>query len=73
MLLVESLIHGLVDRRVISIADAVAIVDVAADVKAEIAAELGGSPETLDRSLTMLAAISDSLKLDERAIAEEGS
>lgn len=64
MLLVESLIHGLVDRQVLSVADAVEIVEAAADVKAEIASDMGDSPETMRRSLTMLAAISESLRLD---------
>jgi len=64
MLLVESLIHGLVGRSVISVADAVEIVEVAAEVKAEIAFDLGDSPAGLRRSLGLLAAISDSLKHD---------
>ena len=41
MLLVESLIHGLIARSVISVAEAVEIVEVAAEVKTEIAEELG--------------------------------
>ena len=64
MLLVESLIHGLVERSVISVPDAIGIVEAAAEVKSEIAEDLGESPETLNRSLHMLAAISDSLRLD---------
>jgi len=64
MLLVESLIHGLVDHQVISVVSAIEIVDAAAEVKAEIAFDLGDSPETADRSLSMLTAISDSLRLD---------
>lgn len=64
MLLVESLIHGLVDRSVISVGDAVEIVEAAAEVKADIAADLGDSADTLDRSLTILAAIGDSLRID---------
>ena len=67
MLLVESLVHGLVGRSVISVADAVEIVEIAAEVKAEIAADLPESPETMRRSLDMLAAIRDSLRLDVEA------
>jgi hypothetical protein len=64
MLLVESLIHGLVSRSVISVEDAVEIVDTAAEVKAEIAIDLGDSPETMRSSLTMLESISASLRQD---------
>jgi hypothetical protein len=64
MLLVESLIHGLVERSVISVTDAIGIVEAAAEVKVEVAAELGDSPETMRRSIDMLAAIGESLRLD---------
>lgn len=64
MLLVESLLHGLIDRRVISVADAVEIVDVAVEVKRDIGEDLGDSPATLKRSVTMLQAISSTLKQD---------
>ena len=64
MLLVESLIHGLVSRSVISVEEAIEIVEIAAEVKAEIAIDLGDSPEALHRSLTMLESISSSLRQD---------
>lgn len=64
MLLVESLIHGLVARSVISIADAVEIVGVAAEVKEEVAAEMGDSPATMERSLAILGAVGASLAID---------
>jgi hypothetical protein len=64
MLLVESLIHGLIARSVISAEEAVEIVDTAAEVKAEVAADLGDSPETMRGSLALLEAISRSLKGD---------
>jgi len=64
ILLVESLIHGLVARAVLSIVDAMEIVEVAAEVKADIAAELGDSSTTLRASLTILESISASLRLD---------
>lgn len=67
MLLVESLIFGLIERSVISVADAIEIVEVAAEVKVDVAAELGDSPATMRRSLGMLAAISESLKIDTMA------
>jgi len=64
LLLVESLIFGLIDRSVISVADAAEIVEAAAEVKADIAADIGESPETMQRSLNLLAAISESLRRD---------
>lgn len=64
ILLVESLIHGLVARSIISVADAVEIVGVAAEVKEEVGADLGDSPETMEKSLTILGAIQASLSLD---------
>jgi len=64
MLLVESLIFGLIERSAISVEDALDIVEAAAEVKADIAVDIGESPETMRRSLNLLAAISDSLKLD---------
>ena len=64
LLLVESLLHGLVARKLIATADAVEIVAVAAEVKEEIGDELGNTPEALARSLTLLAAIGSSLSAD---------
>lgn len=64
MLLVESLIHGLIARSVITVADAVEIVDVAAEVKAEIGGDAGDTPAAVHRSLSLLRSISDSLRFD---------
>lgn len=64
MLLVESLMHGLIARSIISVADAVEIVGVATEVKEEVAADLGDSPATMEKSLTLLAAIRTSLAID---------
>lgn len=61
MLLVESLIHSLIARSVLSVDDAVEVVDVACEVKAEVAAEWGDTPASLQRSLNLLAAIRQSL------------
>lgn len=66
MLLVESLIHGLIARSVISVEDAVEIVDVATQVKEEVAADMGDSPATMQKSLTILGAIRSSLSYDLR-------
>jgi hypothetical protein len=64
MLLVESLIHGLIARKVIAVADAVEIVDIAVEVKTDIAGDLGDSPANLRKSLGLLQAISASLSRD---------
>lgn len=62
LLLIESVLHGLVEASVFSVAKAVELVDIAAEVKDDIGAELGDSPATLRRSLTLLGAISTSLQ-----------
>lgn len=64
MLLVESLVHGLIARKIISVADAVEIVEVAVEAKTEIADDAGDSPAHLRRSLGLLTAISSSLRRD---------
>ena len=64
LLLVESLIHGLLSRSVLSVTEAVAIVETAVEVNAEIAAEQAASYATKDKSLAMLMAISASLQND---------
>ena len=64
LLLIESLIHGLIEHSVLSVEAAVEIVEVAAEVKVEVASGLGDSPETLRKSLTLLEAISSSLRPD---------
>lgn len=64
MLLVESLVHGLIARSVLSVADAVEIVGIAAEVKAEIATDLGDTPATMRKSLIILETIAASLRND---------
>lgn len=64
MLLVESLIHGLIARSLLTPADAVEIVEIATEVKEDIAASLGDSPATLRKSLDLLEAVGNSLKGD---------
>jgi hypothetical protein len=62
LLLTESLLHGLIARSVITVADAVEIVEVAEEVKDEIAFELGDSPRTKRQSLNLLGDIRKSLE-----------
>jgi hypothetical protein len=64
LLLVESLIHGLVARSILTLDEAVDVVTVALDVKDEIAADLGDSQYTKDKSMELLAAIRASLSND---------
>jgi hypothetical protein len=64
MLLVESLIHGLIARSVIQVADAIDMVTVAIEVKMEIAADLGDNQDTKDKTLGLLSVIRESLSLD---------
>lgn len=64
ILLVESLLHGLIARQVLTVADAIEIVDVATDVRADSDGDLADSPANLRRSVGVLAAISTSLRRD---------
>ncbi|HVF83156.1 MAG TPA: hypothetical protein VM913_03175 [Sphingomicrobium sp.] len=64
MLLTESLLHGLVARKVISIPDAIEIVEIAADVKAETAADAEESAAKIQKSLAILNAVARSLASD---------
>lgn len=64
MLLAESLIHGLIARSVLSIADAIEIVGIAAEVLEETSIEKGDTADTLAKSLAILDAIRASLSID---------
>lgn len=64
MLLVESLIHGLIARDVITVADAVEIVDIAIDVQVDDGHDRDAIPPNLQRSLGLLDAIGNSLSRD---------
>ena len=64
LLLVESLIHGLIASATLTVEEAVEIIEVAVEVKADIAADMGESRSTLEKSLTLLKAISSSLVRD---------
>lgn len=64
LLLVESLVHGLIARRVITVADAVEIVDVAAEVTADLGIDRGDPPARRRCSMHLLNAVSSSLRAD---------
>lgn len=64
VLLVESLIHGLLARRLIDLGDAIDIVDTAIDVAMEIATQPGRPPIAEDPAVTILTRIADSLRID---------
>lgn len=64
MLLVESLIHGLIEKQLLSVSEAVEIVDVAVEVSIERGDEIGEPPETLRASIKLLQDISASLRFD---------
>lgn len=61
ILLVESLIHGLIERSLLSVPEAVEIVEAALEVKEEISEEIGDAPAALAESRTILSAIRESL------------
>lgn len=64
LLLVESLIHSLIARSLISVEDAIEIVAVATDAATEIDGDLHNPSAAPRTSLTMLKAISQSLSHD---------
>lgn len=64
MLLVESLIHALIARSVITLEEAAETVDIAIEVREVIAAERSEAPAVLRNSVGRLTAISRSLHLD---------
>lgn len=64
LLLVESLLHALIEKKLLSVDEAVVIVEGAAEVKVEIAPDLGDTPEVLAKSLDLLSAITTSLRHD---------
>lgn len=61
LLLVESLIHGLIASSSLTVAQAVEIVQIAAEVKQATADDVGDTPATLHESLHLLNSISASL------------
>lgn len=67
LLLAESLIHTLVDKRVLTVADAVSTVESAAEVKVEVADEAGESKGRMRESLAFLSRMAGSFGVDARS------
>ncbi|MBY9064378.1 hypothetical protein K7957_15675 [Sphingomonas yunnanensis] len=61
LLLVESLIHELIDRSVLSVDDAVKTVNAAAEIRLELADDRGESRQTTEQSVSLLMSIYQSL------------
>jgi hypothetical protein len=64
LLLVESLIHGLIGKSVISVADAVEAINVAAEIRIELGEDRCEDRQTVERSAALLTAMSRSLTPD---------
>lgn len=64
ILLVESLIHGLIERSVLSVADAVSIIETAADISREMALAGDVVPASVGGSIKILEAMIRSLGHD---------
>ena len=64
LVLVESLIHGLVAREVLTTVDAVEIMESAKEVQTDVAEAADGAGAGMWRSHALITAMSDSLKHD---------
>lgn len=64
MLLVESLIHRLISQSVITVADALELIAIAAEVEEELASNAPDPNETMRRSAALLESIRCSLSID---------
>lgn len=62
LLLVESVLHALVDTKTLTLDQAIDAVQIASDVKVELADEIGESETRMRESLALLSAIGLSLK-----------
>ena len=64
LLLTESLIHVLIERGVLTNADAVGVVQMAAEVKVDVAEAAGESKARMRESVALLARMANSLGVD---------
>lgn len=69
LLLVESLIHVLRERSILSLADAIDLVETAASVQADVTAQADGAAPIMRRSLLLLESIADSLRREAEAVS----
>ncbi|WP_375429652.1 hypothetical protein [uncultured Sphingomonas sp.] len=70
LLLIESLIHGLKERGVLTIAEAVDVIETAADVQYELADAADGAGSGLRHAASLLTAMALSLQGDMKADEE---
>lgn len=64
LILVESLLHGLIERNILSLSEALEIVDTATEVRSEIGVEMDDAHMISRTSLYLLQAIGASLRAD---------
>ncbi|WP_375428919.1 hypothetical protein [uncultured Sphingomonas sp.] len=67
LLLAESLIHGLKERGVLTVADAVDIIETSADVQYDLADAADGAGSGLRQAASLLTAMAVSLRNDVRS------
>jgi hypothetical protein len=67
LLLVESLIHGLIERSVITVENALDIVETANSVQIDVAEEADGQGAPMWQAHTLLSSIAQSLSYDSEA------
>jgi len=64
LLLVESLIHGLTARSVLSVAEAVSIMEIALDAQIAITEDAAEPTPSMRRATTLLSSLVESLRID---------
>lgn len=64
LMLAESILHTLIEIGVLTVPEAVEVVSTAMEVRRELAKSAGGSDVTIEKSLTLLSAISASFRSD---------
>lgn len=65
LLIVESLLHGMIEKRLLTVEEAVEIMTSACEVKEEIASQSIESDDAAEHSLNLIARITASLKIDQ--------
>lgn len=66
LLLAESILHALVEKSTLSVPEAIAVVQIAAEVKVEVATLARESEGRMQASLDLLSRIAQSFETDER-------